>query len=130
MKRFLPFLVTLVTTSLLGCGKSQQSNPPNTSTPTPADAGNTATNQQDSTGQALEKYGHTMALAKKNALEKTDLITVDRAVQSFQADRGKNPESLDELIKEGFLPRLPDLPKGKMYSYNPQTGEVKIVDAN
>ena len=50
--------------------------------------------------------------------------------QAFQADRGKNPESLDELITEKFLPKLPDVPKGKAYSYNPQTAEVKIVDAN
>ncbi|MSR64293.1 MAG: hypothetical protein EXS18_00745 [Verrucomicrobiae bacterium] len=124
MKRIMVSSLAVVAITLFGCSKSDQSN---SSAPTQPSA---STNQPDSTGQALEKYGHTMATAKRTALTRTDLITVDRAIQSFQADRGKNPESLDELIKEGFLPRLPDPPKGKTYSYNPQTTEVKIVDAN
>lgn len=131
MKRvFLGSLAVMVVV-LIGCGKSEQLTPAAPSASTDQSSATTvSTNQQDSTGQALEKYGHTLAKAKNTALTKTDLITVDRAIQSFMADRGKNPESLDELIKEGFLPRLPDLPTGKKYSYNAQTGEVKIVDAN
>jgi|ERR1051326_4727161 hypothetical protein len=125
MKSLLASSLAAIAIVFLGCSKSEQS--PNSSSPNQPAA--TATNQPDSTGQALEKYGHTMATAKKNALTKTDLITVDRAIQAFQADRGRNPESLDELITEKFLPKLPDVPKGKAYSYNPQTAEVKIVDA-
>lgn len=132
MKSLLPLAVGLVASLVIGCGKSDQTS--QTSAP-PAPATDdataaTATNQQDSVGQTLEKYGHTMATAKKTALKKIDTITVDRAIQAFQADRGQNPASLDELVKEGFLPRLPDLPSGMKYNYDADTGEVKVVPIN
>ncbi len=140
MKRLLVTALLSFATLLVGCSKADQSNPPSASAPAAASnatpgiaaaAVNLATNkQQPSAGAMLEQYGHTLATAKKKALTKTDLITVDRAIQSFQADRGRNPNNLEELVQEGFLPKLPDLPAGKKYSYNPQSGEVDMVDAN
>ena len=132
MKAPLLIAIGLAAILLIGCGKSEQSSQTSTP-PTPAAddaAAVAATNQQDSVGQALEKYGKTMATAKKNTLIKVDTITVDRAVQAFHADRGQNPATLDELVKEGFLPRLPELPSGMKYSYNADTGEVKVVPVN
>jgi hypothetical protein len=110
-----------------GCGKSDQSNQSPTNSLAAATV-NVITNQQTA-GKEIEQYGHTLAQAKKKAIVQTDFISVDRAIQAFQADKGRNPENLDELIKEKFLPRLPDLPAGKAYSYNPETGQVKVVDA-
>ena len=133
MKRSLAFTLLSVAALGVGCGKSDQSSQSSANTNSApgviSSAVNLATNQQQKAGEMLEQYGHTLATAKNKALSKTDFITVDRAIQAFQADRGRNPESLDELIKEGFLPRLPDLPKGKKYTYNPQSGEVGMVDA-
>ncbi len=139
MKRLLLVALMPLAALLPGCGKGDQSSPSSSSASAgatnaapglAATAVNVVTNQQQSAGAMLEQYGHTLATAKKKALTKTDLITVDRAIQSFQADRGRNPSSLEELIQEGFLPKLPDLPLGKKYSYNPQSGEVDMVDAN
>lgn len=126
MKRLLPILVVALI-PFAGCGKKE---PASQSTPPPAPSDGMRTNQQDSTGQALEKYGRTMATVKKSTEVKMDLITVNNAILAFQADRGENPSSLDELVTEKFLPKLPPLPSGKKYSYNPQTGEVKVVDGN
>ncbi len=111
--------------ALAGCGKSNESTQPATAS-APAAA---TTNQPQSAGQALEQYGHTLATAKTTAQRKVDTITVDRAIQAFQADRGQNPQSLDELIKEGFLPKLPELPAGMKYDYDPQKGEVSVAPA-
>ncbi len=119
----IPFAALVV--ALVGCSKSNEpSQPATASAPTPAN-----TNQPQSAGQALEQYGHTLATAKTTAQRKVDTITVDRAIQAFQADRGQNPQSLDELIKEGFLPKLPELPAGMKYNYDPQKGEVTVVPA-
>lgn len=126
MKRLLPILV-VVLLPLIGCGRKEQASQ---STPPPSPSDGVSTNQQDSTGQALEKYGRTMATVKKSTEVKMDLITVNNAILAFQADRGENPASLDELVTEKFLPKLPPLPAGKKYSYNPQTGEAKVVDGN
>jgi len=156
MKRSLALL--LVAGFLAGCGKSNQSNsPPNSSTPeTPGVAtvtntrtlvaeaaggavtssqptvasatANATANQPQSAGAMLEGYGHTLAQARGKAQYKTSFISVNQAIQAYQVEHGKSPGSLDDIIKEGLLPRLPDLPKGKRYNYNPQTGELTIVD--
>jgi hypothetical protein len=130
MKSLLVFSLAALATFVLGCGKSDQSQSSGgTNQPgVVAAAVNVATNQQTA-GKEIEKYGHTMAQARRKAAIQTDAISVDRAIQSFQADRGENPKSLDELVTEKFLPRLPDLPAGKKYDYNPADGTVKIVDA-
>jgi hypothetical protein len=135
MKWIVPVALTLSAAILLGCGKSEQtSQPPSTSQPAATNQPgvvsavvNVATNQ-DSAGAAIGQYGSTLATARRTTQIKTDLISVDRAIQAFQADRARNPESLDELIKEGFLHKLPELPVGKKYSYDPNTGTVKVVD--
>jgi len=134
MKCSLAVTLLSAATFCVGCSKSDQSNQSSTDTNAApgvmSSAVNLATNQNQKAGEMLEQYGHTLAKAKNKALSQTDLISVDRAVQSYQAAQGKIPDSLDDLIKEGFLSKLPDLPKGKKYVYNPKTGEVTMADAN
>src|ERR1051325_1913944 len=121
MKSLLVSSLAALAILTLGCSKSDQSQSSNASTNQPgvvAAAVNVATNQQTA-GKEIEKYGHTMAQARRKATIQTDVISVDRAIQSVRADRGENPKSREELITEKFLPRLPDLPAGKKYDYNP-----------
>lgn len=91
---------------------------------------NVATNQGQSAGQIIEQYGHTLATARQKALLKTSFMSVHQAIQAYEASKGEHPSSLDDLIKDGILPRLPELPKGKRYNYNAQTGQLAIVDSS
>lgn len=53
---------------------------------------------------------------------------VNRMVELFEAKHGRLPETLQELKKsEGRLPRLP---KGEEYKYDPETGKISIVKIN
>jgi hypothetical protein len=68
------------------------------------------------------------AVAKaKRATDKTlDSVGINQAIQLFQAQEGRNPKSLNELVG-GYLPRIPEPPPGTKFDYNPQTAAFKIV---
>ena len=58
---------------------------------------------------------------------KLGIVTLERGIKTFQIQEGKNPASLQQLVKKGFVSSVPPAPVGKKYSYNAKTGKVKIV---
>jgi hypothetical protein len=68
--------------------------------------------------------------AAKNLAEKTvDLTTLNQAIQMFQADKGRFPKDLDELIQEKLIVQIPRAPYGKKIVYDAEKGKVSIVNA-
>jgi competence protein ComGC len=67
--------------------------------------------------------------ARKSAERTVDLIQVRQAIQLFQAGEERLPTSLQELVSEGYLPRLPDPPSGQRFEYDGRLGQVKLVPA-
>jgi outer membrane murein-binding lipoprotein Lpp len=67
------------------------------------------------------------AAAKKTAVRVVDTASVQKAIQMFGASEGRHPRDLQELVSEGYLPKLPDLPVGMAYEYEAATGQVKAV---
>ena len=59
------------------------------------------------------------------AADTTAQINIQRAIDTFQAENGKYPGSLDELVP-GYLPSLPTQPDGTPYAYDSASG--KLVD--
>jgi len=55
--------------------------------------------------------------------DQTAKINIQRAIDTFQAEKGRFPESLDELVP-GYLPSLPTQPNGMSYNYDPATGKL------
>lgn len=55
---------------------------------------------------------------------KEDVLTLDRAVNAYEARRGSYPRDLGALRREGILEALPLDPTGKPYTYDPQSGMV------
>jgi hypothetical protein len=72
-------------------------------------------------------YLGTVAKAKKAADRTVGAVGVNQAIQMFQAQEGRNPASLNELLTKQYLPSIPPPPTGMKYDYNPQTGQVKVV---
>lgn len=77
--------------------------------------GTLAAKQMDTASKAL-------SYAKNTSSE----ITVNQAIQTFAAEKGRNPKSLDELVPE-WLPSVPTKPDGSPYGYDPATG--RLLDA-
>ena len=60
-------------------------------------------------GIAAPRYFHSIERAKENSL-RSSLRVMRDAIDHFAADRGRYPESLDELVKQRYLRDIPEDP--------------------
>lgn len=51
-----------------------------------------------------------------------DLRAIDAATARFRATHGRQPETVDQLVREGFLEVRPEEPFGGRYRIDPETG--------
>ncbi|MEN9889902.1 MAG: hypothetical protein RLY78_197 [Pseudomonadota bacterium] len=60
-------------------------------------------------GLAMPRYLASLDLARETAL-RSNLTTLRQAIDQFAADRGRWPDSLDELVHAQYLRRVPEDP--------------------
>ncbi|NUM52832.1 MAG: hypothetical protein HUU46_04230 [Candidatus Hydrogenedentes bacterium] len=77
-------------------------------------------------GELQAKQLQTATRALNTAKETRSDIEINSALQTFAAEHGRNPSSLEELVPE-YLPAVPTHPDGSPYGYDPATG--KVLDA-
>jgi hypothetical protein len=65
--------------------------------------------------------------AQKAAARAVDLAAVQNAIGLFQAQEDRYPRDLNELVQKRYLQQVPQPPAGSRLTYNPATGEVKMV---
>ncbi len=65
--------------------------------------------------------------ATRHSESATSLAQVHQALQQFRASEDRWPESLDELVKAGFLAKVPVMPVGQSLTYDPRTGAVRVA---
>lgn len=65
--------------------------------------------------------------AQRQAAVVVDLSNLQNAVRTFEAGEGRLPGRLEEVVEEGYLPRLPMPPAGQRFRYDPRTGVVGLV---
>ena len=111
---FLP--LSLVALILVGC--SEQS-PQSAQATNSVSSGNPITAPVDYLG-AISK-------GQQSAVKTIDTTSISKAVQLFQVEKGRYPNSLDELVQEKYLPRIPETPHGTKLDYDPATGVIKVV---
>jgi hypothetical protein len=73
--------------------------------------------------------GYLGALAKgqQTAVTTIDTTSLDKAIQMFSVENGRNPKDLNELVEQKFIPKLPDPPFGTKLVYDASAGTVKVV---
>jgi hypothetical protein len=111
-------LVSLVVALVVaGCGESSKP------------AAGTATNQSSELNPltAPVDYLGAVGKAKQTAVKTVDTASINQAIQMFHVEHGRFPKSLDELVEEKYLPRIPDAPYGMKIEYDAQTGKVRVV---
>lgn len=60
----------------------------------------------------------------KEVLIARDLRTMDQALARYRQTRGRNPQTLADLVKEGYVAAVPEEPFGGEYRMDPETGEI------
>jgi len=120
MKTTTPVLVALGLL-LAGCGEKSASTspPPGSPAPTNASSGNPL--------NAPAEYLGGLAKGQQNAVKTVDTTSLDKAIQLFNVDQGRNPKDLQELVSKKYIPKIPDTPFGTKLVYDAGSGEVKIV---
>jgi hypothetical protein len=120
MKNKCAFCLTgvLALSLLVGCGKKEEA-PESSAEAAPEPPPASAPNSVD--------YLGAMSRAKTTAEKVVDVSSVQQAIDLFHAAEDRFPENLNELVSTGYLPRLPQLPKGYQFAYFPKSGRVKAI---
>lgn len=115
MRRYLLILTLMLT----GCGsKSQDSQTHYSSSPT---------NKEESLVTAPVDYIASSIRIGENTKGTIELVTLRKAIESFQQQEERNPDSLEELVQKSYLKVLPTPPSGLKFEYNPKTGDVRLI---
>jgi hypothetical protein len=89
-----------------------------------------ATNANSSAGNPLDAPGdylRGLAKGQQSAVKTVDTSSINRAIQMFTVDQGRNPKDLNELVEKKYLPKIPDAPYGMKLVYDPNAGSVSVV---
>jgi ABC-type glycerol-3-phosphate transport system substrate-binding protein len=128
MKTFSFFLLPLVAGLLLaGCGKSNSSASHGANSVSTNQSTNTTPNYN--TGNPITApvdYLGVVGQAKQYSVKQIDLAYLHEAIEQFNAAEGRYPKDLNELIPN-YVGKMPQAPFGSKITYDPNTGEVKVV---
>ena len=64
--------------------------------------------------------------AQQSAVKTVDVTSLNKAIELFNVDKGRNPNSLDELVNEKYIPQIPKAPYGKKIIYDATAGKVTV----
>ena len=56
-----------------------------------------------------------------------DTTSIDKAAELFSIDKGRYPNSIDEMVKEKYLPAMPTPPYGAKLQYDSKSGKSTVV---
>ena len=107
------FLILMAGLLVLGCHKKEAA-------PSEASSGG---------GPVTAPVDYLGAVAKaKRTTEKTvETLGLQKTIDLFQAQEGRLPKNLNELVGPNYLSQLPAPPPGMKLDYDPATGQVKVV---
>ena len=119
-----PFFLISVAVGLLlaGCGKNN-SSPHRQGTNT---SQTTNTTERANPAPLSVDYLGTLMRADQHAVKTIDVSYLNEAVQLFQTQEGRLPKDLNELVPN-YVGKLPATPYGTKLDYDPNTGQVKVV---
>ncbi len=112
MRNFYGLIVLAGALVVVGCGKEQ--TPP--ASPAPS--------ASPSSGGG---YLGTLVKGQQVAVKGIDTASLNQEVQLFNAQEGRLPTNLDELVAKQYLGKLPDAPVGMKLNYDATSGKATVV---
>jgi hypothetical protein len=113
--RFLAGVIACIV--LTACGKKEEAREQNLLTNN--SSGNPITAPVDYLGAVNQ--------ARKGALKTIDQAALNSAIELFNAQEDRYPKDLNELAEKRYIQGVPTPPPGSRFDYNPQTGQLKVV---
>jgi hypothetical protein len=115
----LRILLLIASTALLaGCDNNSSSSSQSSTNSSPSSA-----TPANAPGGYLGALGN----AQQNAVKTVDTTSINKAIQLFNVDQGRNPKDLNELVEKRYLPTVPAAPYGSKLDYDATSGTVKVV---
>jgi len=112
------FLILMAGLLLIGCGKKSKPQP---------QAAQTTTNSNGNPLNAPVEYLGAAVRARRTALKTVGTVNLQQTIQMFQAQEGRLPKDLNELVSGKYISAIPTAPMDTKFDYNPVTGEVKVI---
>ena len=100
---------------ITGCGKKDTPPAP---PPTPSANANPAPSQ--------DGYLGTIVKAQQSAIKTIDVTSLNQEIMLFNAQEGRNPKDLDELVSTHYIGALPEAPVGMKIVYDAAQGKVSV----
>jgi len=110
--------------SVGGCSKGDNNAPAppasqSSSSAAKASSGNAAAAPLNYVGAAVQ--------GEQKAFKTIDTVSLNEEVQLFNAQEGRYPKSLDELVQKNYLHQLPQPPAGQKIVYDAAQGKVSVL---
>jgi hypothetical protein len=93
----------------------------------PNAAGKNSSGSGSSPANGPGDYVGALGKGQQNAIRTVDTASLNQAIQMFNVDKGRNPKDLNELVKEKFIPKIPEAPVGMKIDYDATSGKVQVV---
>jgi hypothetical protein len=119
MKSHLSLILLAVGLIAAGCDKKPTAPAPQPSTPPKQESGNPITAPLDYIGAVVK--------AQDVAIKKIDVASIQNNINLFNAQEGRYPKDLNELVTEKYMPKLPAVPRGMKLDYDAASGKVSVV---
>jgi hypothetical protein len=71
-------------------------------------------------------YLRAVGNGQQSAIGTVDTTSLDKAIQLFNVDQGRNPTDLNELVQKKYIPKLPAAPSGMKLVYDANAGKVTL----
>jgi competence protein ComGC len=62
----------------------------------------------------------------KKLVQLQNVFLIQKAVDTFQLEKGVFPASLEEIVTKGYMEQVPEDPMGKGYTWDTEKGKVFI----
>jgi hypothetical protein len=72
-------------------------------------------------------YVGALGKGKQSAMKTADTASLNKAIQLFNIDQGRNPKDLNELVQKKYVPQIPPPPYGMKLQYDAEGGTVSVV---
>ncbi|MCM8759119.1 MAG: type II secretion system protein GspG [Candidatus Omnitrophica bacterium] len=76
--------------------------------------------------QETKETGTKLFLKFKKSAGKNDLLYLRNKINTYKRQNGRYPESLQQLVNEGIIEKIPEPPPGMQYIYDPATGRISL----